>query len=445
MTTSWSRELLRIASDLPPSWNRAAFQKNALESLSAVDPVGAFRLLPRVDPPEAGDASKIPQDLRAFAAAIIFPRLWDRKGPSTLRSIEAEARAIGVSGEYPYIAMGLISKKLDERKDIDDVRRIFGQALDFYGTGPRVRSANQEFINYLEDEWSDLALTLQEEALRVIVAHLTTKREPDPTVVEVTRVATDKGTVSFQGDSLPLLYRILPKVRQLDPDWAKSLEDDYPELRQPGAAGALQHSSSMTVVNRSGASADKVAHALETGLQSGVLSRLKQQARSDPQQASGLLSSLSEPALQAEALASLATGFAEKDPARAADLLGAAQKAVDNLPNQLTKLKALVSLAQAAVSLHDFERADEIMEKAFGLGEELLSEELDLHPGETVSSSETLDDLTPLAQLGPQISLRSTLLHLDHLKDETLQTYLLIPVAEGLIKAAKPAYPSHQR
>jgi hypothetical protein len=436
---SWSRELFRCASDLSPGWNQEVWQKNSLQALSAVDPVAAFKLLPRLHAPEGGDVADIPEDLRAFAAQIIFSRLWDVKGPSALEDIKSAAREIGRTGEYPYLAMSSISTRLAERKNTNQVQLIFREALDFYSKGPHVRSANREFVRYLDTDWSYLPSSLQEEALKTIVGHLTRKQEPNPVVADVTQVTTDKGKISFQSDGIALLYAILPKVRDLSPDWAQALQDEYPDLRQAAANGTPQYSLSMRVVNTSGASPDQVAAVLNTGLQAGTLSRLRQRAASDPQQAASLVSSITDPGLQSEAWASLAIGFADKDPKQAADLLATAQKATDKLPAELAKLRALTTLAEAAITVRDLPRAEQAIERAFDLGEELLSEDLDLHPGDTVYDSEEFEELSKITRLGAQFAFSSTMARLDHLRSEVLQIYLLISAAEGLQQRTEKA------
>jgi hypothetical protein len=439
LTLSWSKELFRSARQLPPSWNRAAFEKNALQSWSSVDPSGAFSLLAKVDLPGSGNPETIPEDLRSFAANTMFPRYWDAKGPSSLPAIRSEARQIGVTGEYPYVAMGVISQKLAARKEPqksnanrNGIESIFREALEFYGNGPRVRDANNRFIDYLEMTWEYLSPPSQEEALRTAVEHLTRKEKPDSSVTHFSKVTTDKGTFSLQSRGIALLYRILPKIREVDPAWAKKLEDQYSDLKQAAEGGKAQHSSEMMVVNQNGASDAQVAEVADRGLQAQTLARVRQQAVSDPQAASSQLSSLTIPEFQSEALADLASGFASKDPDRAKDLFSAAQKSAEKLPPELARLRALTSLAQSAAALHDMTRADELMQKAFDLGEELEGEELDTHPGDIVYDTETFDELAKLTRFGARVMSAPTIARLDHLRDGTLQTFLLVPAAVGL-------------
>lgn len=434
MTRSWSNELLRIASELPPSWNRTAFQKNALETLSVVDPVSAFELLQKVDAPEGDSVEKIPEDLRSFAAQRIFSRFWDVKGVSAIEAIRSRARDIGMTGEYPYVAMGQVSERLAAQNKMENVRAIFREALDFYDKGPRVRSANKEFIAYLESDWQYLPVSLQDEGLKVVVGHLTRTAEPDHSIIQVRRVTADNGTISFRNEGIGLLYSILPRIRQHDPEWANRLEDEYPDLKQAAANGKVQYTSDVTVINSTSASQEQVAAALNNRLQSGTLDHLRQLATTDPYRAANLLPSLSSPGLQSEALASLASAFATKNPEHAAELLAGAQTLADKLPSEPAKLGALISICDAAAALHDYQRFDEIMESAFDLGEELLAEELDVQPGDLVYASEPLEDLSSLTRSAAQISFHSLIIRIDHLENETLHAYLLIAAAEGLQK-----------
>ncbi len=434
LTRTWSNELFRNALGLPQGWNRAAFQKNSLELLARVDPLRAFRLLPKVEPPDSSDPQKAPEDLRAFAARKIFARVWDVKGRAALVQLRSEADEIGNTGEYPYAAMSEISNRLAQQKNTGARQQIFREALEFYRQGPKVRSANSEFIGYLESDWESLPTPVRLDALRTIVEHLTRGAKPDSSVSEVTRIVTEKGAISLKNENVALLYRILPRIRQLDPDWADRMEDDYPELKQAAAAGTPQYSSGVRVLNPDGGSPEQVAAAANRGLEAGLLTELRKQVTTDPEHATRLLSSLTDADVQVEGLATLAIGFKDRDPHRAAGFLASAQSAANKLPGNSDKLRAIVAVAEAAASLREDAKIDDSMGEAFGLGEELLSDDLDLHPGQTVYMTETLEELSRITRLGGQTAFEVTMNRLQHLKNETLQAYLLIAAAEGLEK-----------
>jgi hypothetical protein len=428
LTTLWSKELFKEASALPPSGNRPAFKKNSVEALSAVDPVGAFKLLTRIDAPE-NNAS---EDLRASAAEEIFERLWEVKGQPALHAIKSKAREIGTTGEYPYLAMGLISTKLIGKAQADTAQTIFREALGFYDDGPRVRSADTQFVTYLKGSWTSLPAALREESLRIVVAHLTRERNPDANVTEMGRISTSKGIAFFHSAQMTLLYSLLPKIRELDPEWASHLEDEHSDLKQAASNGTFQYESNVKVVNEAGAASDQVAAVGDHMLQLGALSRIKAQAMTNPEEASQLLASVNDPELQAEALANLALGYATRDPRRASDLLVTAQKGADKLPSGLPKLRALTSLAESSAGLGDLQHAEDAMQKAFDLGEELVNEDRDMHPGESVDQTEAFEELASVTRLGARVEFGATMRRLDHLRDDALRTFLLIAAAEGL-------------
>jgi hypothetical protein len=435
LVAAWSNELFRLASDLPPDWNRAAMQKNALESLSLVDAGQALAMLKKIASPSEDDSPMPGEDLRAYAAQTIFPRYWQSSGASALPTLQAEAREIGRSGEYPYLAMSRISSTLAEKQDFAAVRAVFREALDFYANGPRVRTADRDFLMYLDNVWKYLPDSAQREAVSTAVEHLTRPQPADPKRSETVRVVTTKGTVEFQSRRTALLYQLLPKVRQISTAWAERIEEDHPEFKQAAASGEVQYTSAATVINPDNGSASQVSAAANHLLEGAVLDRLREQAAKEPSQAIKLLPSVRDPEYQAEAMAALAIGFANagstSDIKRSAELFEEARKKVDSL-SDIDRLAALPSLVEAAAARHDNKTIAAEVELAFQLGPELLREDLDTHPGQTVYESSVREELAALTRVAAQSSFGTTIKQIDHLKDETLEAYMLAAAAEGL-------------
>ena len=429
---SWSNELFRRASELPPSWNRSAFQKNALETLASVDPANALSMLPKVDWPVSNESLPT-EDLRAFAAITVYRRLWERQGIGALPVIWAQAREIGRTGEYPYVAMLQVSQKLQELKDSSTPPLLFREALDFYEKGPKVQVADRDFVTYLEAEWLFLPSNLRMEALTAVVGHLTRDQKSNPAISETVRVVTDKGTAQFSSRRSALLYHVLPKVRQLNPDWATQLEEDHPELRQ-AAGGAVQFTTAATIVNSEDASAERVATVRDKLHQGQLLGQLQKQATDEPDKAADLLPYITDSELQVEALASLASAFRDTQPRHSAELFGAARNRTEALPANPVKLSALAALAAAAASMRNDAEMELAIGQAFDLGEELLREDLDIHPGQAVYESAIREELSNIAKVAGQFALSSTMTRIDHVRDDVLQAYLLIATAEGLKK-----------
>src|SRR5262249_12466742 len=169
---------------------------------------------------------------------------------------------------------------------------------------------------------------------------------------------------------------------------------------------------------------DQVSTAANRGLQGGILNRLRDQARTDPAKAASLLPSITDSGFQAQGLASLATGFSSTDQARASAYLNTAQKKAEDLEVGSAKLTALAAVAEAAASLKDYALVQKELQNAFDLGEELLRQEQDMHPGESVYMSDVLQSLSGVTRLSAQFMLRPTMDRLEHIRNETLQAYL---------------------
>jgi hypothetical protein len=103
-------------------------------------------------------------------------------------------------------------------------------------------------------------------------------------------------------------------------------------------------------------------------------------------------------------LAALATAYSKTDPEYAVNLLVSGRKVADELPDNTPRLRALASIANAALDLHDLAQANATIVDALDLGEEIVNEDLDVHPGQTVYMSEGLDTVSSLVELAVQVA-----------------------------------------
>jgi hypothetical protein len=427
----WSEELFRRSLKLPMDWNRVAFQKNALETLASADAGEAFEWFQKMETPVFTGGRMPPEDLRAFAARTVFARLWRTKGAAALDPILERARSIGRTGEYPYAAMIPILEQLGQRGQQETFESIFSEAVAFYAQGPRVRNANKEFAGLLNSAWQYISPSLRQQALNAAVSNLS-RKEPDSAGLYRGRAVTAQGTASFKNPNMQLLHEMMSKVREVDPRWAERLEDDFPELKQGG--GETKYSSSLTVLNAQDVSPEQADALGNRRLQGSILKQLQNTDTADPHGAAGLMNSLTDPEFRSEGLSSLASAFGSTDPARAKQLLSEAQKNEQGIKEPVSRLAALVALANSAASLRDYDSMSKWMGEAYSLGEELVSEDLDKHPGKAIYSAEGVEQLGMLTNMAVQVSFYDTMSRVGHVKNEILQAYLLIDGAEGLQK-----------
>jgi hypothetical protein len=84
LTRLWSEELFMLSFDLPMNHNRIATQKNALSSLSLVDPERAMELFTTMDDPVPVEVGVIIEDVRSHGAETVFAQYWAQKGSDGL-------------------------------------------------------------------------------------------------------------------------------------------------------------------------------------------------------------------------------------------------------------------------------------------------------------------------------------------------------------------------
>ncbi len=428
----WAEELFLLAFELPMSWNRLAHEKNALSALAGVDPVRAFELFGGMDSPVPTASGDLPEDLRAFGARTVFDAFWKRKGIAAFDDIRKEAEHVGDTGQYPYVAITPILRDLTKREDIR-AQSLFGEALSYYSRGSQFRNADEEFIQFLNAVWDVIPAVRKRQALSVIVAQLSQKSKPQQGETFLGRVETDKGMAQFESHSHQLLYMILPRIREIDPDWARRLVENDPVLNQASAStGKVRLSEQVTVQNRSNASPSQVQSFVERGLQGNRLREIMAVAASDPNQALMLTMSLTDPALRAQAFATIATSLVWKDPEGARKLVEQAKEGIATIKGSTDKVQALAALARAAAAAHDTKSLREALKRGFDLGEEIFEEDLEIHPGRLAYEVAGFDELSELTRVGVQFDPQDTLTRVASLRNTLLQAHLLIDAAEAL-------------
>ncbi len=443
LTRLWAEELFQSAMELPMTWNRVAAEKNAVTALAAVDPVRAFELFGTMDDPVPMLSGGLPEDVRAFGARIVLPQFWKREGSGSLDDIRRAAQHVGDTGQYPYMGMAPIIRDLLKLGDIR-ADSLLSEALAYYTQPSRFRASDKEFVQLLGAVWDVAPLSWRREALSTAVAHLTGEAKPPEAETFRARLLTEKGVAEFKSASQRLLFELLPKVREIDPDWARRLVESHPEIGQASAAaGGVKFSEEVTVHNVSGASPARVDEVQGTGLQRSRLANIRGIAQTDPEQALRLSSSLSDSLFRLEALSSVATALAGKDPERARGLIAQAKEAINKIQDTSGRVTAWVALAEAAAAAHDSKTFEEAIKRGFDLGEEVFEEDLSTHPGKPSYELAAMDDLGRLTQVGVHADRERMLGRVTDVRNPLLQAHLLIDAAEALNDLQKAEAGAH--
>lgn len=429
----WSQELFNSAFQLPLNWNRLAYEKNALEALSESDPLLALQLFDQMDNPIPTDSGSFPEDVRAFAAQRVFSAYWKKKGLAGLDEITAQAQQLGDSGQYPYVAM--IPIVLDLAKSSQNrSEALFNEAASYFSRGSRFDSANPDFVQFLNGVWDILPALLKHQGLQVAVDQLTRQQSTDADAAYRGKSRTKSADVQFTDRNKQLLFDLLPRIREVDGQWAKRLVDNDPFLAGAMESGGIQRSSSATLQGISSASPAQMATAEGRLAQRQIFSQVEQQAGKDPDDALLTSRSITDPELQAIALADIAAGFAKKDPGKASKFLSQANSITAELKDNPAKVMALFAITKADHELNDQKAMQTAWNRAFDLGQQLFQEDIEAHPVRLAYQAACFDTLRNLAKFGGKFDPPMIMQGLRKVQNQLLRAYLPISAADGIFQ-----------
>jgi hypothetical protein len=423
----WSEELFFYAFRLPRNWNRLAFEKNALESLAASDPERAMQLFGQMEDPIPQDSGRFPEDLRAFAARTIFPAFWKFKGLQGFDEIRARAQLLGSTGQYPYVGIAPLVRELADSED-PRAEVMLGDAVSHFSQGSRFDSAAKEYVELLNEVWSILSAPLKRQAITAAVTQLTQPPTAGDFIYRGT-ARTKSNVVEFTNQNQQLLFELIPRIREVDPQLADRLLEKNPSF---AAAENTQSTEGGMITNVSAASPAQVAEAQSRLGQSQILARVENETGTNPALALSDAQSLTRPDFRALALAKIAARLAATDPARASELLGQASDSTKGLKDSEEKVVALFARAKASYALHDRASMQATWTHALELGEELFQEDLEAHPSMQAYQATCFDALTEGVKFGADADPEMALGALRTVRNELLQTYLPIAAAEGI-------------
>jgi hypothetical protein len=423
----WSEELFFLAFRLPRNWNRLAFEKNALEALATTDPIRAMQLFGQLEDPIPLDSGKYPEDVRAFAARTVFPAYWKQKGPDGFDEIRAKAQFLGSTGEYPYAAAGWVARELANAKDVR-AEILLGDAVSRFGQGSRFDNTNRECVEFLDGAWEFLSAALKRQAVVAVVGLLT---QPTPSSDFIYRgsVRAKTGAVDFTDQNQQLLFQIMPRIRQVDPDLADQLVKKNPTL---GASGGKQEAEGGVIANVSSSTPTQLATAQNQLAQSQILGRVQKELDSNPDLAMSDAQLLTNPQLRTLAFAQIAARLAASDPAKASVLLGQTKDNVKSQGDSEDKVAALFARARASHALKDHEGMQAAWMHAVELGAELFQEDLEAHPDMQAYQATCFDELMEGFQFGATVEPDMALGALKAVRNQLLEIYLPIAMAEGI-------------
>lgn len=425
----WSEELFRLAFRLPMDWNRVAHEKNAVATLALVDPIRAFELFGSIDNPVADAHGIISEDVRAHAAHTVFNAYWTRKGTAAFDGIRQQAQHLGDTGAYPYLAIVPVLHDLVRLGD-PRAESLFGDALAYYPQNVRVENNDEEFVKFLNAVWQDVSASLRKGALEVAVAQLTTKKNAtNDNEIYRARAVNGRQQAEFTSRSEKLLADLLPKIRQIDPDLAARLTEQYPNIGRPDPGAKM---TEITVIRSQNSSDADVQAAQSSLLLARQVGQIGQIAANDPNHALDLAASITDPEFHTEALSAACVAMDPSDTKCSADLMDRMRDDISRIKDPAAKLRALVALARASAARRDLKTLRSALGEGFDLGQELFERDAGARPGTLAYQLVGFDELCNLTEAGMRADPDTTLARLATAQNQLLQAYLPLEAAEAL-------------
>lgn len=450
----WTEELFNLAPQVAED-RRATLELTPVVTLASRDVDAALRLLERMDPPSKTmlDAGNDP---RAAAAGSVFGQYWGRRGrrfrsvevagedeeatPSTRekteqtkklnRMREIAARLGAGGGVFPYSAFAAPLAEL-KVQDAAAQEALFAELLNAFRSSPGRYADIAEFVRMLMNARGEAPSVFYREALTMAVAAI--DRIPAdglPAMNYSYRGQTATGQLSGQlnnAASLQLM-RIIPLIREVDPEWAKQVLEQHQDVAQ----FEQSRSAPGTIVSLGGGNVMMGPSPSPNRSPQRQLAPVRAAAQNSGEAAKLFAGQISDPAARAAASAEIAAGLAAQNPQEAATYMTQASEGLATIDDPASQLMVVTSLARAAFETGDRASAAAYSERGFRLGEDVVRADYDANPDKPVMSLKGASDLASLVVTGMRLDPASTVTRVQGIRYPLLRANLLLSAVDAV-------------
>lgn len=433
----WCQMLFRVASLESDRGNRIAGQKNALKQLAAFNPALALARLHDVEVRKPAANQMLYEDFRSNAVEAIFLSFLKVK-PQGLSTVEAQARYVGETGQYPYRAMAAV---LDQTKPpTQDTNDIVSEALSFYAQETGYINRDEEFLVFLKAlPGSNVDKDIGAQVVSTFAQRIT--HEPVQSYANYYgEVQLPHGpVVPFTDRNRAFLFQAFPVIHYFNASVARKLEGEFPELAQ---AGALTPTDEMLYISggfvRGNPSSEQVLRQHIQRIQDSLLDRIQERIeQGDPQSAADLAQRLTGVSERIVGFSSAIPTLAQTNLSEARNIYERQVSELSNVNDPSSKLKATVALAQAAAAIGDSQRYRTLSASAFDQAVTLFArdKEDDKNSEGRYYSYSGFQELKELVIFTASKSGDVLQTKVRHVSDDWLRAHLLLYEAEGQAKA----------
>jgi hypothetical protein len=424
---NWAEEAFNLANNLTDV-SKGSVQMSAIMAMSQNNLDRALGMFSSMDGPRQRDDGTQTPDIRGAAATMLFTRAFTKDGMKSIDALESAARQMGENGFYPYMAMAQLMRQVAE-KDKDRAQSIATTALGYANRRKLSGMESQQLTMFLMQAREYVPVPMMKQILEQVIADaLEQAKQSDGTQVsaEFSNAAGER--VQLTSMASLMMFQLMPMIRQVDPEWAKKLEEQSDELRKAAAMMRTGNTSIMIGARNGGPNGPNDNNRdFRQEIQSMQVDEL---ASRDPKRAMEMANNINDPAMHAAAVARVSSAGTDAD---------AQQKALDNAREVLKstsepreKLSILAGIVQLEASMKDEDGLGASLQQAFGIADDMFRRSIDKNPS-------TGAWMRPGAEVGASIVRRSARKYpaivadkIDSVRQSALKALMLLAAAESL-------------
>lgn len=442
----WSRQLIKVSrsasNEILDPWDKIANQKLAVVALSKTNPVAAMQLFSEIGPPEPNYEGRIPEDVRAFGARVLFLNYFRKIGISSLAELQKQAgNLVKSKGAYPFHAMSLVIGDLaasgpNGTKRVNELFADASKSYKSHSCNSPVENEDSEFLTLLQNTKAVVSRDTMVDAVHLLVEHLQDPRcnKNKSTDRFIAIIQTSRGTVRLTDERKTLLFRAFPVINAVDPLYAKHLQESDPELANADAT--ILQVGGTHVSRDDNLTPQQEAERQQRGLQSSLLRGIRTTLASNPQAALQMAESLEDKESRVVAVSSVLPKLAQWDLQQAKSLYGDALNELGSLQKSANRAQATIWIAEAAFATGDLDNFRYFASKTFSDGLKQFEDSYTSSANSTfVEDRPGYKELAELVEFAAAHDISWPLDEVQQMSDpelKELKPYLLLSAAKGL-------------
>jgi hypothetical protein len=337
---------------------------------------------------------------------------------------------MGENGFHPYMAVAQVLRGVGE-KDKDRAQGIAMDAVAFVNRRQLTGMESQQVTMFLQSAREFIPRPMMKEILeRVVKEALETAKQSDGTQVAASFENENGQSAQLNSMATLMIFQLMPMIRDVDPDWAKQLEDQSEELKRVSALMSNgQRTNIMIGARNTGGPNGPNGNERDFRDEMQAMN-VDELAARDPQRAMETAQAIKDPTVRVSAVArasAVGNNAEEKEKA-----LKAAKDALAEATDPRDKLTILSGLAQAQASLKDEEGLATTLQQSFTIADDMFRRSVDRIPASGAWMRPGVQLTTSMVRAGARKSPQTFSEKIDSVRHQPLKALLLLSAAEAL-------------